>query len=82
MFPNWSFAVTVRSNADPAVWGLAALLVTTSVLVAAGATVIAVLLPVIPGVAWSVAVTTLLPAVSSVAPAANVCVPLSPVTKV
>ena len=76
-----SFATTVVENALPAVWGFAAVVVTAKWWVAAATTVMDPLVPLIPAVTVSVAVTVRLPADFSVTPPVKVWVPLSPAPK-
>ena len=73
--------MTVVENAAPAVCGEPAVVVTVRVEAAAGATVIAEVVPVIVAVTVSVAVIVLLPTVFRVV-VAKVWAPLSPARKV
>ena len=73
---NASFAVTVTSNATPAVGGDPAVVVTTSDAAAAGLTVMLGEVPVIVPVTVSVPVIVCEPAVFRFAPLVNVLTPL------
>ena len=76
---NWSSAVTVLENADPAVAEAGA--ATAKCVANAGVTVVDAL-PMIDEVAVSVAVRLCEPAVTNVTPFGNVCAPASAAVKV